>query len=209
MADISTLQQSLINAKKVMQKVDGGNFTKGSGSMPNVPADQLMESLPPVQALPNVPQATAADRQDLTPKKYITEERINNSKLPDVIKQAMIKSPIPEIPFNGGVGLTEDFLSGVKEQMVKQDIPVSSSSLESTILKSSKSVGRTNKKSNKLTSSNLKSIIKESVRELITEVVDDRIDEAINMKTSSDENFQFKVGDRIFYGKITSSKSVK
>ena len=55
--------------------------------MPNVPADQLMESLPPVQTLPNTPQATAADRQDLTPKKYITEEKINNSKLPDAIKQ--------------------------------------------------------------------------------------------------------------------------
>ena len=206
MADISTLQQSLINAKKVMNKVEGVNFTKGSGSMTNVPTNQLMESLPPVQALPNVPQATAADRQDLTPKKYITEERINNSKLPDVIKQAMIKNPIPEIPFNGGVGLTEDFLSGVKEQMVKQDIPVSSSYLESNIVQPTK---RTSKKSNKLTSSNLKSIIKESVRELITEVVDDRIDEAINMKTSSDENFQFKIGDRIFYGKITSSKSVK
>jgi len=206
MADISTLQQSLINAKRVMNKVDGVNLTKGGGSLPNVPTNQLMESLPPVQALPNVPQATAADRQDLTPKKYITEERINNSKLPDVIKQAMIKNPIPEIPFNGGVGLTEDFLSGVKEQMVKQDIPVSSSYPESNIVQPTK---RTSKKSNKLTSSNLKSIIKESVRELITEVVDDRIDEAINMKTSSDENFQFKIGDRIFYGKITSSKSVK
>ena len=79
---------------------------------------------------------------------YITEERINNSKLPDVIKQAMIKNPIPEIPFNGGVGLTEDFLSGVKEQMVKQDIPVSSSYPESNIVQPTK---RTSKKSNKLT----------------------------------------------------------
>jgi hypothetical protein len=206
MADISTLQQSLINAKKVMNKVDGGNFTKGSGSIPNIPTDQLVESLPPVQALPNTPQATEADRQDLTPKKYITEEKINKSKLPDVIKQAMIKNPIPEIPFNGSVGLTDDFLNGVKEQMEKQDIPVSSSSVESPVIPSNR---RTSQKSNKLTSSNLKSLIKESVRELITEVVDDRIDEAINMKTSSDENFQFKVGDRIFYGKITSSKSIK
>ena len=189
-----------------MNKVDGGNFNKGSGSVPNVPTNQLVESLPPVQQLPNVSEVTTADRQDLTPKKYITEERINNSKLPDVIKQAMIKSPIPEIPFNGSVGLTDEFLSGVKEQMVKQDIPVSSTYPKSNIVQPTK---RTNKKSNKLTSSNLKSIIKESVRELITEVVDDRIDEAINMKTSSDENFQFKIGDRIFYGKITSSKSVK
>ena len=101
-------------------------------------------------------------------------------------------------------GLTEEFLSGVKEQMVKQDIPVSLNNDTSRQIKPTK---RNN--SNKLTSKNLKSLIKESVRELISEVVDERVQEAINMKTSSDENFQFKVGDRIFYGKITSSKSLK
>jgi hypothetical protein len=95
--------------------------------------------------------------------------------------------------------------------MKKQDIPVSSNSVNTKTVQPNTSYQNNsgNVKSNKLTSSNLKSIIKESVRELITEVVDDRIDEAINMKTSSDENFQFKVGDRIFYGKITSSKSLK
>ena len=209
MADFSKLQQSLINAKKVMNKVDGGGFSSGNGlPTTNIPTDQLVGSLPPVQQLPNISEVTESDRQDLTPKKYITEERINNSKLPDVIKQAMIKNPIPEIPFNGSVGLTDEFLSGVKDQKAKQDIPVSPN-LSESISREIPTTKRTNKNSNKLTSSNLKSIIKESVRELITEVVDDRIDEAINMKTSSDENFQFKVGDRIFYGKITSSKSLK
>ena len=209
MADFSTLQQSLINAKKVMNKVDTGNSSKGNStsSLPNNVSDSsgiLSENLPPVQPLPNIPQVSASDRQDLSPKKGMTAEKINNSKLPDVIKEAMIKNPIPEIPFNGGVGLTEEFLSGVKEQMVKQDIPVSLNNDTSRQIKPTK---RNN--SNKLTSKNLKSLIKESVRELISEVVDERVQEAINMKTSSDENFQFKVGDRIFYGKITSSKSLK
>jgi len=209
MTDFSTLQQSLINAKKVMNKVDTGNFSKGNStsSLPNNLTDSsgiLSENLPPVQPLPNIPQVSASDRQDLSPKKGMTTEKIKNSKLPDVIKEAMIKNPIPEIPFNGGVGLTEEFLSGVKEQMVKQDIPVSLNNDTSRQIKPTK---RNN--SNKLTSKNLKSLIKESVRELISEVVDERVQEAINMKTSSDENFQFKVGDRIFYGKITSSKSLK
>ena len=34
MADISTLQQSLINAKKVMNKVDGGNYSKENITIP-------------------------------------------------------------------------------------------------------------------------------------------------------------------------------
>ena len=29
------------------------------------------------------------------------------------------------------------------------------------------------------------------------------------MKSAENENFQFKVGNRIFYGKITSSKALK
>ena len=88
--------------------------------------------------------------------------------------------------------------------MEKQDIPVSSNNGKSQQIQPN-----IKSKSNKLTSKNLKSLIKESVRELINEVVDERVQEAIDMKTSSDENFQFKVGDRIFYGKITSSKSLK
>ena len=59
-------------------------------------------------------------------------------------------------------------------------------------------IGKTTKK---ISSKNLKSIIKESVKELL--------DETIGLKTDNDENFQFRVGDRIFYGKITSSKTVK
>jgi len=193
MADITTLQQSLINAKKVMGKVDSGNFTKGHQ---RIQTNSITEgNLPPVQPLPQIPQIDDKARQDLSPKKGLTEEKIKNSKLPDAIKQAMIDNPIPEIPFNGGVGLSNEFVENVKEQMEKQNIPTSSSI--PTPSQSTQTTGRTKK----ITSSNLKSIIKESVKELL--------DETIGLKTESDENFQFRVGDRIFYGKITSSKSVK
>ena len=196
MADITTLQQSLINAKKVMGKVDSGNFTKGHQM---VQTNSITEgNLPPVQPLPQIPQIDDKARQDLSPKKGLTEEKIKNSKLPDAIKQAMIDNPIPEIPFNGGVGLSNEFVENVKEQMEKQNIPTSSSiPTPSHPQKSPQTTSRTKK----ITSSNLKSIIKESVKELL--------DETIGLKTESDENFQFRVGDRIFYGKITSSKSVK
>ena len=56
-------------------------------------------------------------------------------------------------------------------------------------------------KTKKITSKSLKSIIKESVKELL--------DESLGLKSDSDENFQFRVGNRIFYGKITSSKVIK
>jgi len=197
MANISTLQQSLINAKKVMGKVESGDFTKGNQTLSQVTSQipNINENtLPPVQSLPQMPEADAASRQDLSPKKNMTEDRIRNSKLPDAIKQAMIDNPIPEIPFNGGIGLSEDFVAGVKEQMHKQNIPTSNGT-------SPQQTSSPQSKTKKITSSNLKSIIKESVKELL--------DETIGLNQGSDENFQFRVGDRIFYGKITSSKSVK
>ena len=195
---MTTLQQSLINAKKVMSKVDDGNFSKGNVnlSQANITDSSGLMSQPPQQSmsqsLPTVDMGSG--RQDLSPKANLTEDRINKSKLPEAIKKAMIENPIPDIPFNGGgVGLSEEFLSGVQQQMSKQGL---SSPSPQQIPQPS-----TTKSTKKITSKNLKSIIKESVKELLNET--------IGLKKDTDENFQFRVGDKIFYGKITSSKTVK
>ena len=198
MADISTLQQSLINAKKVMNKVDGGiSVDRGSVRQTSQPTI----SSPPVTPLPKVDVGAA--RQDLSPKKFMTEQKINGSKLPDVVKQAMINTPIPDVPFGGTAGLSEEFLEGVRDGMKKQDIPVS---YGDNLREEIPMVPPTK---NKITNKNLKSLIKESVRELMNEVITKKIDESIELRTKSKENFQFRVGKRVFYGNITSSKTVK
>jgi len=208
MADISTLQQSLINAKAVMNKVDGGNFTKGDNrsitnpsNIPSTPISSTPMPSAPIQNLPNVD--TGGARKDLSPKKFMTEQKINSSNLPDAIKQAMIETPIPDVPFGGSAGLSEEFLDGVREGMKKQDIPVSYGGE----IKEEISTLQPNR--NKITNKNLKSLIKESVRELMNEVITKKIDESIELRTETKENFQFRVGKRIFYGNITSSKTVK
>ena len=199
---MTTLQQSLINAKKVMNKVSDGNFTKGNVNLPqsSVTDSTGLLSQPPQQSVPQ-PLPTVdvnSGRQDLSPKANLTEDKINKSRLPDAIKKAMIDNPIPDIPFNGGgVGLSEEFLSGVQEQMSKQGL--SSSSPQKIPQQVPQQV--TTQSTKKITSKNLKSIIKESVKELLNET--------IGLKKDTDENFQFRVGDKIFYGKITSSKTVK
>lgn len=200
MTDTSTLQQSLINAKKVMNKVDGGmNVDRRDVRSTTQTTD--LPSAHPLPNLPNVDIGTA--RKDLSPKKFMTEQKINGSKLPDVIKEAMIKSPIPDVPFGGSSALSDEFLDGVRDGMKKQDIPVSYGEAlreEIPMLTPTK---------NKITSKNLKSLIKESVRELMNEVITKKIDESIELRTDSKENFQFRVGKRVFYGNITSSKTIK
>ena len=216
--DMTTLQQSLVNAKMVMNKVDGGNFTKSempmTGNQPNINMESVQQHLPPESSTPlsSMPSAAVSSPQPtLTPKANITENQIKNSKLPDVIKAAMINNPIPDIPFNGGgAGLTPEFLSGVKDQMSKQGMPTSKSSPQRQMQEEiQEQVNVTNSRTKKLSSKNLKSIIKESVKELLEEVVTTRINESIGLRKDMGENFQFRVGDKVFYGKITSTKTIK
>ena len=206
MADLTSLQQSLINAKKVMNKVDGGNIPSGNISLPQGNINEAIAQIPQnVAQLPNVESGMSEARRDMSPKSNMTEDRINNSKLPDAIKRLMISNPIPDVPMGSSMGLSEEFIGGVKEAMKKQDIPTSPLRLEQTITESV--MPSTTK--NKMTKSSLKSIIKESVKELIDDVVTNKINESVNMKTDTNENFSFRVGDKIFYGKITSTKQVK
>ena len=212
MADITTLQQSLINAKKVMNKVDGGNFSKGnvnqSVPMGNVTDSSGLLSESPSMSTPTIPNLPTVDinsaKKDLTPKARMTEDQIKKSKLPEAIKKAMIDNPIPDIPWNGGgASLSEEFVSGVKNEMNKQGMATSTQKYPQ---KQSTTSPVTTKK---LSSKNLKSIIKESVKEILDEVVNTKINESIGLRTDMNENFQFRVGDKVFYGKITSTKTVK
>lgn len=197
MADLTSLQQSLINAKKVMNKVDSGNVTKGNISLPQGDINEAISQIPNnIPQLPNVNTDMASARKDLSPKASITEEKILNSKLPENIKKLMIENPIPDVPMGSSMGLSDDFLSGVKDAMSKQDIPTSTTQ-KRTVLESNTPTAT----KSKITKSSLKSIIKESVKELVNE--------SVNMKTDTNENFSFRVGDKIFYGKITSTKDVK
>tara|TARA_R110000765_G_scaffold59790_2_gene115959 strand:- start:104 stop:727 length:624 start_codon:yes stop_codon:yes gene_type:complete len=206
MADLTSLQQSLVNAKKVMNKVDGGITPSGTMSLPQGNINEALTQLPQnVPQLPNVDTDMSLARKEMSPKANMTEDRINKSKLPDAIKKLMISTPIPDVPMGSSMGLSDDFIGGVKEAMNKQDIPTSPHRLEQTI---TESIIPTSTK-NKMTKSSLKSIIKESVKELIDEVVDSKINESANMKTDANENFSFRVGDKMFYGKITSTKQVK
>ena len=195
-----------------MNKVDGGNFTKGNTNrampMGNITDTTGLLSEAPSMSTPSIPNLPSVDinsaKKDLSPKSRMTESQIKNSKLPDAIKQAMIDNPIPDVPWNGGgVGLSEEFLSGVKNEMDKQGMPTALPTQQPSLTPKPTTTTK------KLSSKNLKSIIKESVKEILDEVVNTKINESIGLRTDMNENFQFRVGDKVFYGKITSTKTVK
>ena len=199
---MTTLQQSLLKAKMVMDKTNNGGTTNTTTrNTPSMPSSLSEVRNMPTPPLPNTTLTSA--KQDLTPKSKITEERILSSKLPEAIKQAMISNPIPDAPFNNSVGLSDDFVSNVKEQMDRQGISTNATSIPQPPTQ------QKNTTTKKLSSKNLKTIIKESVKELVEEVVNNKLQGVKEFSTGKKENFKFIVGNKVFYGKITASEDLK
>ena len=202
---MTALQNSLLKAKMVMDKTNNGTTTNTTThNTTSIPSSLSEVRNMPTPPLPNTTLTSA--KQDLTPKSKITEERILSSKLPDAIKQAMISNPIPDAPFNNSVGLTDDFVSNVKEQMDRQGISTNSSSIPQPQPPTQQKNRATTKK---LSSKNLKTIIKESVKELVEEAVNNKLQGVKEFSTDKKENFKFIVGNKVFYGKITASEDLK
>ena len=200
---MTSLQQSLLKAKMVMDKSNPGTISNQT-SYTQTPRPSSLSEVRNVPT-PSLPQTNlAAAKQDLAPKSKLTEEKIKSSKLPEAIKQAMINTPIPDVPFNNSVGLSEDFVSGVKEQMDKQGI-----STNSTTIPQPPPLTTNKKTTKKLSSKNLKTIIKESVKELMEETLNEKLQGIKQFSTDKKENFKFIVGNKVFYGKITASEDLK
>jgi len=78
------LMQKLVQAKKVMNKVDGGNFERGHVN------ETILRS--------NPEEINVSEIGQTTPQRAVqhSSNKIMESKLPDAIKRAMIENPIPQ-----------------------------------------------------------------------------------------------------------------
>jgi hypothetical protein len=178
------LMRKLVNAKKVMNKVDGGDFQRGNineGILLSDPEELVNSQTPQPVARPNgVPSI----------------DKINESKLPDVIKQAMINNPIPQMPqISLNESLDMDFIKGAKKLMEQE--------------------GLSKKPTPQLKQQPVQSIDMNAIAVLIENTVRKVMDEKLNQiltaqqTTSINENLVLKVGDSIFKGKITGVNKSK
>ena len=107
------LMKKLVQAKKVMNKVDGGNFERGhvNESMLLSDPSELMEMQTPQQ----VNTRPVGGNMNV--------DKIQNSKLPDAIKRAMIEHPIEQMQ---SISLNEtldmDFVKGAKRLMEQEGV---------------------------------------------------------------------------------------
>ena len=181
------LMMKLVQAKKVMNKVDGGNYTKGNineNILRNAPEDIDISEY----------QSTTVSKPVSGP---VNVNKIQNSKLPDAIKQAMINHPIEQMP---SISLNEtldmDFIKGAKRLMEQEGVSTRPSAQpKQTIV------------NNNIDMNAIAVLIENVVRK----VMDEKLNQILTASTTStiNENLVLKVGDSIFKGKITGVNKAK
>lgn len=178
------LMMKLVQAKKVMNKVDGGNFERG-----HINESALLSS--PEELMQNEIPSTSVKRPVGTP----SVDKINNSKLPDAIKKAMIENPIPQISLTDTLDM--DFVKGAKRLMEQEGV-----SSKKTTSQPRQSTPTTNIDMNAIAV-----LIENTVRK----VLDEKLNQILTAQqtASINENLVLKVGDSIFKGKITGVNKAK
>ena len=181
------LMMKLVQAKKVMNKVDGGNYTKGNIN------ENILRSAPEDIDMSEY-QSTTVSKPVSGP---VNVNKIQNSKLPDAIKQAMINHPIEQMP---SISLNEtldmDFVKGAKRLMEQEGVATRPSAQpKQTIV------------NNNIDMNAIAVLIENTVRK----VMDEKLNQILSASTTSsiNENLVLKVGDSIFKGKITGVNKAK
>jgi len=177
----------LVQAKKVMNKVETGSFERG-----NVNETVLRSDPEELSAQYNQqPQVRQQEYQQSN------VNRIMESKLPDAIKKAMIENPINQISLTDSLDL--NFVEKTKRLM------------ESEGVSTKKSPSKQQGSSPSYNSSDLIPIIENIVRKTVTEILDAKLNQILTAQQtlSINENLVLKVGDSIFKGKITGVNKSK
>jgi hypothetical protein len=183
------LMQRLVQAKKVLNKVDSGNYQKGNidESMINRNDDYDDYDEIPVQT-PSTPNMRSVSQP-------MNADRIQNSKLPDAIKKAMMENPISQISLNDTLDM--DFVKGAKRLMEAENAAARPPQAK----KSTQQIG------GNIDMNAIATLIENTVRK----VMDEKLNQILSASTtqSINENLVLKVGDSIFKGKITGVNKSK
>jgi hypothetical protein len=180
------LMQRLVQAKKVMNKVDGGNYERG-----HVNENMLMSSPEELMNNHEQPQISRPVNNG-----QVNVERIQNSKLPDAIKKAMMENPIQQISLNDTLDM--DFIKGAKRLMEQEGVGPKKSQPQQRQQASSNSNVDMNA---------IATLIENTVRK----VMDEKLNQILSAQQTQtiSENLVLKVGDSIFKGKITGVNKAK
>jgi hypothetical protein len=189
--------QKLMIAKQVMDKTNniprGGvsesvnvneNYNNQRISTPEIYSEQ------PIPAKYNIPQEymQTTESKPITKAPVVTEDRIKNSKLPDAIKDLMLKHPIKQ-PESYNPTLSNDVIERAARLMGENKTITQSSNKPTS--------------NPQVNNSDIRKIVRETVEEVLREN-----GLLVESESKSNETFQFRVGKHIFEGKVTKVKKI-
>lgn len=189
------LMKNLARAKMVMNKVDNNSpVPRGTINEDHSNFDDDYEI--PVNY--QQPAMNFQQPKQMVAEKNMSPERIQNSKLPDNIKKAMLENPIPVPSISLSDNIDMNIIKGAK-RLIEQELPAKSKPQQ-------KQVAHSNNASN-LDMNALSLMIENTVRK----VLDEKLSQILTAHEtkSINENLVLKVGDSIFKGKITGVNSSK
>lgn len=195
------LAEKLANSRKIMNKVETGNYEKGNLSEetyinPGVEVDE---------GIITPPSAAKKSSTYGLPVGVPSIEKIRGSKLPEAIKSAMIEHPIPaaDISLTDGLDIS---ITNKARQLMERDgtIPVKDPKKSKTLNESRQSPDQ---EFSKDFENRLIPIIENAVRKVLNEKLIQILD--AQNSTTINENLVIKVGDSLFSGKITKVKNTK
>jgi len=184
------LMEKLAKASKIMKKVDNGDYHKGQINENNYDFsdDEPQQFInQPNITIPNVNESAAPNI-----------DKINNSKLPDAIKQAMIERPIQQISMNETIDM--DFVKGAK-RLIEQENGQSKKPTQP------QRQNNTSNNNGNIDINLITSIVENTVRKVMDEKLNQLL--AAQQTTTINETLVLKVGDSIFKGKITGVNKAK
>ena len=188
--------KKLMVSKQIMDRHNeiprsGSNGGIGGGISESRVETPQIYSPEPVQANYNIPSEYMETRTSVPAKPPVmTEDRIKSSKLPDAIKDLMLKHPIKQ-PESYNPTLSNDIIEKAARLMNNGN----------TITQTSNK--QTSKPTNQ-SNSDIRKIVREELENIFSE--NGLLSES---ESKSNEVFQFRVGKHIFEGRVTKIKQVK
>jgi hypothetical protein len=224
------LMQKLINAKKVMDKVQSGDFSHGNidESLLQVDTDKALPYQGKMPIVESNEERPIAMPKVLPPDIY--KSNVSKSKLPDAIKNAMLESQIVQPDIDFGSSITLEFAEKVNKQMEKQGMkPVPKKPVQQAkpfkqpireevdVDFEMGNVAPTSSRKPVSLNETLINEMKPLIKEIIQSTLEATIEKILTEKLAKhdketlkiNESLRIQVGDSVFVGKITGVKQQK
>lgn len=207
------LMKKLAQAKKVMNKVETGNFEKGQvneqillSNPEDIDMSQFNQSAHLSENMVDGEVTNYGDASRFNVNKPLDVDRVNKSKLPDAIKKAMIEHPIaqPEISLTDGIDMK--IIQGAK-RLMEQENP----NPKKKVIQEQKPVQHVQHPQSQVSSSDIVNTLIPIMENMIRKVMDEKLNQILTAQQtqSINENLVLKVGDSVFKGKITGVNKSK